>query len=235
MNRSHFYRFLLLQALLFTRFGAQGQYLEISGRIRDAETQLPVRFCSITVLPSASGTVANAKGEFKMILSGQASDLVISMLGYAADTIRVSTLKNHYEIFLSPFRGILNEVVFTGVSKATLIRENPVAITSIPAKVIESSTESNIIDVLVKNTAGLNAVKTGPNISKPFIRGLGYNRVLTLFDGLRQEGQQWGDEHGLEVDAYNIDRAEIIRGPASIMYGSDAVAGVVSLTPAMAA
>ncbi len=77
----------------------------------------------------------------------------------------------------------------------------------------------------------MNAVKTGPNISKPFIRGLGYNRVLTLYDGMRQEGQQWGDEHGIEVDAYNIEKGEVVKGPASLMYGSDALAGVINLMP----
>jgi len=125
----------------------------------------------------------------------------------------------------------LSEVVVTGASRPIRIRENPVSIVSIPAVAIERTVSSNIIDVLVKNTPGLNAVKTGPNISKPFIRGLGYNRVLTLYDGLRQEGQQWGDEHGIEADAYNIDRAEVIKGPASLLYGSDALAGVVSLFP----
>ena len=126
----------------------------------------------------------------------------------------------------------LNEVVVTGVSRATLARKNPVAITRVSSKAIDRTVESNLIDALVKNVPGLNAVKTGPNISKPFIRGLGYNRVLTLYDGIRQEGQQWGDEHGIEVDAYAIDRAEVIKGPASLLYGSDAVAGVVSLYPA---
>ena len=77
----------------------------------------------------------------------------------------------------------------------------------------------------------MNAVKTGPNISKPFIRGLGYNRVLTLYDGVRQEGQQWGDEHGIEVDAYGLEKAEVIKGPSSISFGSDALAGVISLFP----
>src|SRR5690606_6436600 len=89
----------------------------------------------------------------------------------------------------------------------------------------------NIIDVLVKNVPGIKAVKTGPNISKPFIHGLGYNRVLTLYDGIRQEGQQYGDEHGIEIDDYNIEQAEVIKGPASLLYGSDAIAGVISLFP----
>ena len=125
----------------------------------------------------------------------------------------------------------LSEVVVSGTSRPVRIRENPVAISSVPAKVIDRTISSNIIDVLVQNTPGLHSVKTGPNISKPFIRGLGYNRVLTLYDGLRQEGQQWGDEHGIEADAYNIHRAEVIKGPASLLYGSDALAGVVSLYP----
>jgi len=134
-------------------------------------------------------------------------------------------------ITLTSHNKMLNEVVVTGVSRATLIRENPMSISSISAKNIEKAQESNIIDVLVKNAPGLNAVKTGPNISKPFIRGLGYNRVLTLYDGIRQEGQQWGDEHGIEVDSYNMERAEVIKGPSSLMFGSDAIAGVVSLFP----
>jgi len=125
----------------------------------------------------------------------------------------------------------LNEVVVSGTSRPIRLRENPVAITAVPAKAIDRTISSNIIDALVVNAPGLQAVKTGPNISKPFIRGLGYNRVLTLYDGLRQEGQQWGDEHGIEVDAYNIHRAEVIKGPASLLYGSDALAGVVSLFP----
>ena len=77
----------------------------------------------------------------------------------------------------------------------------------------------------------MRAVTTGPNVSKPFIRGLGYNRILTLYDGIRQEGQQWGDEHGIEVDQYGINRVEVIKGPASLSYGSDALAGVVNLIP----
>jgi iron complex outermembrane receptor protein len=60
------------------------------------------------------------------------------------------------------------------------------------------------------------------------VRGLGYNRVVTLNNGARQEGQQWGDEHGVEVDEFSIDRAEIIKGPGSLLYGSDAMAGVIN-------
>ncbi|MCL1034732.1 TonB-dependent receptor [Elizabethkingia anophelis] len=125
----------------------------------------------------------------------------------------------------------IDAIVLTGLSKKTFVKDNPLPIKRITAKMMEKTNETNIIDALVQNTPGLVAVKTGPNVSKPFIRGLGYNRVLTLYDGHRQEGQQWGDEHGIEVDSYNIAQAEVIKGPSSLMYGSDAIAGIISFFP----
>jgi iron complex outermembrane receptor protein len=84
------------------------------------------------------------------------------------------------------------------------------------------------MDNLTK-TPGVSQISTGPAISKPTIRGLGYNRVVVVNDGIRQEGQQWGDEHGIEIDELNVSRAEVMKGPASLMYGSDALAGVVNI------
>lgn len=75
----------------------------------------------------------------------------------------------------------------------------------------------------------MSTLSTGPAISKPVIRGLSYNRVLTVNDGVRQEGQQWGDEHGIEVDEASVSKIELLKGPASIIYGSDAMAGVVNI------
>ncbi|WP_447640494.1 MULTISPECIES: TonB-dependent receptor plug domain-containing protein [Chitinophagaceae] len=120
--------------------------------------------------------------------------------------------------------------VFSNRKQYTLLSD-PMPITIVSKEQIERTVSSNTIAALVAHSPGFNAVSTGPNISKPFIRGLGYNRVLTLYDGIRQEGQQWGDEHGIEVDGYNIAGAEIVKGPASTLYGSDALAGVVRLTP----
>ncbi|MEJ7666004.1 MAG: TonB-dependent receptor plug domain-containing protein [Hymenobacter sp.] len=124
-------------------------------------------------------------------------------------------------------------MVVTGVGRATEIRRSPVPIAAMSQKEIRLSANSNAIDAAVRGIPGLAAVTTGPNISKPFIRGLGYNRVLTMFNGLRQEGQQWGDEHGVEMDGYGISRVEVVKGPASLLYGSDAVAGVVNMIPGL--
>jgi iron complex outermembrane receptor protein len=121
-------------------------------------------------------------------------------------------------------------IVVTGLSKATQIKRNPVPIVAISHDYLATNISTNAIDAIAK-IPGVRAVTTGPNVSKPFIRGLGYNRILTLYDGIRQEGQQWGDEHGIEVDQYAVDRVEVIKGPASLSFGSDALAGVVNLIP----
>lgn len=77
---------------------------------------------------------------------------------------------------------------------------------------------------------GVKAVSIGAGLSKPTIRGLGYNRMVVSQDGIKHEGQQWGDDHGLEVDQFAVDAVEVIKGPATLLYGSDAIGGVLSLS-----
>ena len=221
-------RLILIFALLFP-MELFAQEKQISGVITDAAGGQALAGATIRLIPG-SGASSDASGRFniKIIPDLPPSKIIVSAIGYVTDTVFVNE-GFVYNIQLIPSKELLNEVIVTGISKATLARENPIAVVAISRKALDHTIESNIIDVLVKNVPGLNAVNTGPNVSKPFIRGLGYNRVLTLYDGVRQEGQQWGDEHGLEADAYNIEKGEVIKGPASLMFGSDAIAGVVSI------
>src|SRR5690554_3058584 len=76
---------------------------------------------------------------------------------------------------------------------------------------------------------GISAIGIGSGSSKPLIRGLGFNQVMVVEDGIKHEGQQWGADHGLEVDQYAVDRLTVIKGPASFKFGSDAIAGVVDI------
>lgn len=120
----------------------------------------------------------------------------------------------------------LDEIIVTGVTGKTRINEIPASITTISPGTLASHPFQNIISALSRQP-GISSISTGNGISKPVIRGLGYNRVLVVNDGVRQEGQQWGDEHGVEIDGSSVHSAEIIKGPASLMYGSDALAGVI--------
>ena len=83
----------------------------------------------------------------------------------------------------------------------------------------------------LKNITGLYSIQTGPGISKPVIRGLYSNRILVLNNGIRQEDQQWGSEHAPQVDQFVASRLTVIKGAASIRYGSDAIGGVILVEP----
>jgi iron complex outermembrane receptor protein len=78
---------------------------------------------------------------------------------------------------------------------------------------------------------GVKAWHIGQGFSKPIIRGLGFNRVAVVERGVKQQGQQWGADHGLEIDQYNVESVRLVMGPVSLQYGSDAIAGVVVIDP----
>ena len=71
----------------------------------------------------------------------------------------------------------------------------------------------------------------GAGFSKPVIRGLGFNRVAVVDRGVVQQNQQWGADHGLEIDQYDVDRARVHKGPMSLFHGSDAMGGVIEVLP----
>ena len=220
---------LLLPQLLRAQTGT------IVGTVRDARQAVP--FASVAVPGSSLGTTADANGRFTLAAVPAGPVRVqVSAVGFTTSSRDESLAAGQtltIEVTLAAAAAELTEVVVTGVSRATEVRRSPVPIATLSRREISLNANTNVIDAAVRGIPGLTAVTTGPNVSKPFIRGLGYNRVLTLYNGLRQEGQQWGDEHGVEVDGYDIDRVEVVKGPASLLYGSDAVAGVVNLLPGL--
>ncbi|MCM1169534.1 MAG: TonB-dependent receptor [Bacteroides sp.] len=91
---------------------------------------------------------------------------------------------------------------------------------------------SNLSGSLMQTLSGIPGVQAmtiGSGSSKPAIRGLGFNRTVVSENGVKHDGQQWGEDHGLEIDQFSVDEVEIIKGPASLAYGSDAIGGVISL------
>lgn len=124
----------------------------------------------------------------------------------------------------------LNSSVVTGLTGESKLSEMPSPVSIIDAEALRGGAFSNVIQSISREP-GVSQISTGGGIAKPVIRGLGYNRVVVIADGIRQEGQQWGDEHGVEIDGNSVHSAEIIKGPASLMYGSDALAGVIIFHP----
>ena len=127
------------------------------------------------------------------------------------------------------FRHIeLKQVVVTGPTGAVKMQDMSMPVGIVDRNSLRMTPATNIVDAVAK-LPGVAQVSTGSGISKPVIRGLGYNRVVVVADGVRQEGQQWGDEHGVEIDGNAVSSVEVLKGPASLLYGSDALAGVLKL------
>lgn len=227
-------------ATLFIFFSLQSQVaaqktgdrFSLSGNVVSS-TGAPLAGASVYISDIRKGSVADDKGNYRIINIPSGTFLVeIKFIGYKTILQNVYFDGNKVQNFSMEISVTEeSEIVVTGSSKATSIKRNPIPIVSIGKEYLQQNLSTNIIDAIAK-VPGIAAVTTGPNVSKPFIRGLGFNRILTLYDGVRQEGQQWGDEHGIEVDQNTVEKVEVIKGPASLIYGSDAVAGVVNLIPA---
>jgi len=121
----------------------------------------------------------------------------------------------------------LDEVTVVGSSCQPALRQSQSVIPVSPA-LMEQQFESSLSQTL-EILPGVQSIAIGSGQSKPVIRGLGHQRLAVVHDGIRHEGQQWGDDHGLEIDQFAIDRVEVIKGPSALLYGADAIGGVLLL------
>jgi len=152
----------------------------------------------------------------------------INSVGYKLISENIDlALTTHKDYVMQESITEITEVTVIGQGLNSQITKTPTPVSVVTLTELQQHPSTNIIDAL-SSQPGVSQITTGGGISKPVIRGLGYNRVVVVNDGVRQEGQQWGDEHGIEIDENQVNRAEILKGPASLLYGSDAMAGVIS-------
>lgn len=213
---------------------AKRQGNKLYGRVSDLKNGQPLTGATVYIPDLKTGTSTDNRGQFAILNLPAGRHLVeVSFVGYASEAMTIDIKGSLQQDFrLSPSIVESNEVVVTAVSQAMQARRSPAAVSLLKKSDLLSGVSVNLVDALSRSP-GISQVSTGPAVSKPVIRGLGFNRVVVVNDGVRQEGQQWGDEHGLEVDEYSVNKVEIIKGPASIMYGSDALAGVINVSTNM--
>lgn len=221
---------IFFAALLFLQNSMAQTRSVLSGKITDEKTGVPLAGATIFIHDINRNAIANDTGEYKTSFIPAGNYLVeVSYIGHSTIVERVIINGSTIKDFILKDAVVEQEgVTVTGVSTATRLKQSPQPVAILKRTELLKISSSNIINSLTK-VAGVNALTTGPAISKPFIRGLGYNRVLVVNDGIKQEGQQWGDEHGIEIDDYSVQRVEVLKGPASLMYGSDGLAGVINI------
>ncbi len=227
---------LLLLLVFFHGHIISGQTRSsLSGRITTENGAVSLWGATVHIHDINRDAVSNENGEYKMSSLPAGVYLVeVSHVGYSSfvETVVIEGETNR-DFRLKTAVVEQEGITVTGVSLATRLKQSPQPVIVLKKTELFKLSSSNFINGLT-HVPGINALTTGPAISKPFIRGLGYNRVLIVNDGIRQEGQQWGDEHGIEIDDYSVQRVEVLKGPSSLMYGSDGLAGVInvqSLTP----
>lgn len=206
------------------------QKASLQGKVTDAVDGSPVVGASIYFPLLKQGTVTNAEGVYFLDqLPSVSTTIQVSYVGHQTivETIDLRAVRER-DFVLHENNAMLKEVVVTGLTGNARADYSPAPVSVVAPRVLQGITSTNIIDAIARQP-GVAQITTGAGISKPVIRGLGYNRIVTVNDGIRQEGQQWGDEHGIEVDPQTVHSVEILKGPASLMYGSDAMAGVLVL------
>ena len=198
----------------------------------DGQTGEPLFGAYLYIHDLQKGSTTDTQGNYQITnLPSGTFVIEVGFLGYGRRVVKTKIEgSTSLDIELTPAVTEMSEIVVTGISASTERHLNPVPTAIVSLHPSNSFSGNNIIDIIA-NEPGIDQISTGGAISKPVIRGLGFNRVVVLNNGIRQEGQQWGDEHGIEIDQYSIDRVEIIKGSGSLMYGSDAIAGVIHFLP----
>src|SRR4029450_13458624 len=139
--------------------------------------------------------------------------------------------RTQIDIRMTMLAADIEPIVVTATRDAIDVGDSPLPVTQLPGNPPQRD-QSVSLSGAIDRLPGVHNLTTGQQIGKPVIRGLTGSRVLVLDDGHRLEDYSWSDEDGPSIDARLAQRVEVIRGPASVLYGSDAIGGVVNAVPA---
>jgi iron complex outermembrane recepter protein len=217
---------IFLALILFISFNANAQNLK--GTVTDFETGNGIPYAKIYCLETQNGATADSNGnwQFNNIINNQMT-LQISASEFDSEIIKVDENDSVVIVKMDPAHIHLDEVIIS-TSDSKLQRYSAFPVESRKIVDLNKIEQTNLVDAM-SNIPGIYNFSTGNGISKPVIRGLSGMRVLTSQNGLRLENQQWGADHGFAVLNLGIDRVEIIKGPSSLIYGADALGGVIYL------
>lgn len=203
----------------------------ISGTITD-QNSTPLFGVQIYIEQLHIGTTTNENGNFELSkIPNGTNHVIISYIGFETltKTIKLTNENTTLDVQLTESIFHMDEVILSSPFQK-IQSENVMKVEYKSMKSLEKIGAPTLIQSLV-SIPGVSEISTGTGIGKPVIRGLSGNRVLVYAQGVRLENQQFGDEHGLGLNAAGIESVEVIKGPASLLYGSDALGGVLYFNP----
>jgi iron complex outermembrane receptor protein len=201
---------------------------KVSGIVSD-ENNHPLSGATVYISDLNKGTHTNLDGSYELSnLPDGKLKIQYLFVGYAnvIQTIVLKAQNQTLNVILKPSVIEAEEIVVSGGYNSTQ-HENAVKIDvlNIDPQLLKST--PNFVEMLTR-VPGVDMISKGSGVSKPVIRGLSMNDILVLNNGVRVENYQYSDHHPLGIDEFGVENVEIIKGPASLLYGSDAIGGVIN-------
>jgi iron complex outermembrane recepter protein len=221
----------LLAIVVLARLTLNAQSL--NGHVIDSATHHPIDGASVYFPQLRLGATTDRNGSFSIrSLPKGVYDVEVQSMGHATVVRQINLTGPAFIEFVTVISySPMTQAVITSLGNPINVQRSPVPVSVVTHAMILEGASNTVIDAIAAQP-GVSATTEGVGTTKPQINGLGFDRVLTLTDGLRQEDFQWGDDHGILIDPYAVYDAEIIRGPASLQYGASAEAGVINFKSA---
>jgi iron complex outermembrane receptor protein len=220
-------RVLIICAMILLHGFASAQN-KLSGKITD-QFNVPLVGAAIFVPEMAKGTLSDVNGNYELLnLPKGLIKVQFSYLGYASriETVKFDGSSVNLDISLKQTAIEAEEIVVSGGYNSSQ-HDNAVKIDILKLNTLTIESTPNFTEVLTK-VPGVDMISKGNGVSKPVIRGLSMNDILVLNNGVRFENYQYSSHHPLGIDEFGIGSVEIIKGPASLLFGSDAIGGVIN-------
>ncbi len=202
----------------------------IVGVLRDGDAG-PIVGARVQLVEMQRHVTTDALGVFRFgAVPAGTYRLSVSRIGYAPGlhTVRVQDGQTQLVLTMEEGQLEISAVQVSATATATTPLTAPQAMATLGGEALRQAQGRSLGETL-EPMAGVRSISMTTGIGKPVIRGLSSQRVITLDNGQRVESQQWGTDHAPNLETRDAERVEIIKGPASVLYGSDALGGVVNV------
>ena len=207
----------------------------LHGVVLDHSTHRPLQGATVRVLGTRLGAITDADGAFHVHdLRGDSATLEVSMVGFTTQRLRVPT-RGEADVVVDLLPQSMEQGVYVPTVTVIGHSSSTAAMPSQPTTVLSmeelDATRGSTFSDALENVTGVAVMRTGPSIAKPMIHGMSGTRLVLTQAGVAQEGQQWGEEHGPEIDPFLPARVTIVKGASGVRLGPNAMGGAISVDP----
>jgi hemoglobin/transferrin/lactoferrin receptor protein len=201
--------------------------------VKDSESLKPLEFATLYCVGTDIYTVTNAKGRADISNFRDCSEIEVRMLGYVPKTISYEKLINTgYRVYLEQSSITLDQVVISASKWQQPKRDIPIKIATISSKDILFRSPQTSADLL-RMSGEVFVQKSQQSGGSPMIRGFATNRLVISVDGVKMNTaifRSGNIQNVISIDPFSIEQTEVLFGPGSVIYGSDAIGGVMSFS-----